>query len=161
MTQKPTSFRSYQPLAELNLQFAHADAASDYHLNINLRMNFWPADVANLSETIDSLVDWFEPLTERGRESARILYGTDGWLAYHATNPFGRVTGSGSNTRSQFNNGFADPLAGAWMAMPPWHLTSHPASKSRSPKKEVPCARWQPPSEKTAVRCGVSLSSTG
>lgn len=93
---------------------------SDYHLNINLQMNYWPADLANLSETMDSLVDWFEPLTERGRESARILYGADGWITYHATNVFGRVTGSGSNERSQFNNGFLDPLAGAWMAMTLW-----------------------------------------
>jgi len=93
---------------------------ADYHLNINLQMNYWPADLTNLSETIDSLVDWFEPLTERGREPARILYGADGWLTYHATNPFGRVTGSGSNESSQFKNGFLDPLAGAWMAMTLW-----------------------------------------
>jgi alpha-L-fucosidase 2 len=94
---------------------------SDYHLNINLQMNYWPADLTNLSETMDSLVDWFQPLTERGREAARILYGADGWLTYHATNPFGRVTGSGSTKASQFNNGFLDPLAGAWMAMALWH----------------------------------------
>ena len=93
---------------------------SDYHLNINLQMNYWPADLCNLSETMDSLVDWFEPLTERGRKSARVLYDADGWLAYHATNPFGRVTGSGSTLASQFQNGFLDPLAGAWMAMTLW-----------------------------------------
>ena len=93
---------------------------ADYHLNINLQMNYWPADLTNLSETMDSLVDWFEPLTERGRESAHILYGADGWLVYHATNAFGRVTGSGSNKSSQFKNGFLDPLAGAWMAMTLW-----------------------------------------
>lgn len=93
---------------------------SDYHLNINLQMNYWPADVTNLSETMDSLVDWFEPLTERGKKPAEILYGADGWVAYHATNIFGRVTGSGSNKGSQFNNGFLDPLAGAWMAMTLW-----------------------------------------
>lgn len=93
---------------------------SDYHLNINLQMNYWPADLANLSETMDSLVDWFERLTQRGQEPARRLYGADGWLAYHATNPFGRVTGSGSNRRLQFENGFLDPLAGTWMAMTLW-----------------------------------------
>lgn len=93
---------------------------SDYHLNINLQMNYWPMDLTHLSETIEPLLDFFEPLTERGRDSARILYGAEGWLLYHATNPFGRVTGSGSNERSQFNNGFLDPLAGAWMAMTLW-----------------------------------------
>lgn len=93
---------------------------SDYHLNINLQMNYWPADLTNLSETMESLVNWFEPLTVRGQEPARTLYGADGWLTYHATNVFGRVTGSGSNEDSQFNNGFLDPLAGAWMAMTLW-----------------------------------------
>lgn len=93
---------------------------ADYHLNINLQMNYWPADLTNLSETMDPLVAWFEPLTERGRQSAQILYGADGWLTYLASNPFGRVTGSGSNEGSQFNNGFLDPLAGAWMAMTLW-----------------------------------------
>jgi len=93
---------------------------ADYHLNINLQMNYWPADLTNLSETTDSLFDWFQLLTERGRQPAEILYGADGWLAYHATNPFGRVTGSGSTRSSQFQNGFLDPLAGAWMALTLW-----------------------------------------
>lgn len=93
---------------------------ADYHLNINLQMNYWPADLTNLSETTESLFDWFELLTERGRQPARILYGADGWVAYHATNPFGRVTGSGSTRSSQFKNGFIDPLAGAWMALTLW-----------------------------------------
>ena len=34
---------------------------ADYHLNINLQMNYWPAEVCNLPETIDPLVDWFIP----------------------------------------------------------------------------------------------------
>jgi alpha-L-fucosidase 2 len=41
-------------------------------------------------------------------------------VAYTATNPFGRVTPSGSNKASQFVNGVCDPLAGAWMSMTLW-----------------------------------------
>ena len=89
---------------------------ADYHLNINLQMNYWPAGVANLSETIEPLMDWFELLARRGRESAGRLYGSDGWVAFMATNPFGRVTPSASTTKLQFNNGVLDPLCGAWMA---------------------------------------------
>jgi alpha-L-fucosidase 2 len=89
---------------------------ADYHLNINLQMNYWPAGVANLPETVGPLMDWFELLAARGRESADRLYGSDGWVAYLATNPFGRVTPSASNAKSQFNNGVLDPLCGAWMA---------------------------------------------
>jgi len=89
---------------------------ADYHLNINLQMNYWPACVANLSETVEPLMDWFELLAERGHESADRLYRSDGWVAFLATNPFGRVTPSASNLKSQFNNAVLDPLCGAWMA---------------------------------------------
>jgi len=93
---------------------------ADYHLNINLQMNYWPADLCNLSETVDPLTDWFEQLTLRGRLSAKRLYGADGWVAFTCTNPFGRTTPSGSTKSSQFQNGQCDPLAGAWMAMTLW-----------------------------------------
>jgi len=93
---------------------------ADYHLNINLQMNYWPADLCNLSETMDSLTDWFVRLTEKGKVSARRLYDADGWVSFTATNPFGRTTPSGSTTGSQFQNGALDPLAGAWMAMTLW-----------------------------------------
>jgi len=89
---------------------------ADYHLNINLEMNYWPAGPTNLAETAGPLMDWFELLAKRGRESARRLYGSDGWVAFLATNPFGRVSPSASNLNSQFVNGVLDPLCGAWMA---------------------------------------------
>ncbi len=95
---------------------------ADYHMNINLQMNYWPADLCNLSETLDPFVDWFT-LTDRGKATATRLYGSDGWVAYTATNPFGRTTPSGSTTNSQFMNGVLDPLAGAWMAMTLWQHT--------------------------------------
>ena len=89
---------------------------ADYHLNINLQMNYWPAGPVNLAETVGPLMDWLELLAKRGRESAGRLYGSDGWVAFVATNPFGRVTPSASNLNSQFVNGVLDPLCGAWMA---------------------------------------------
>lgn len=93
---------------------------ADYHLNINLQMNYWPADATNLSETLDPLSDWFTRLTEKGKVSARRLYDADGWVTFTATNPFGRATPSASTKSSQFQNGVLDPLAGAWMAMTLW-----------------------------------------
>ncbi|MBP7936880.1 MAG: glycoside hydrolase family 95 protein [Phycisphaerae bacterium] len=89
---------------------------SDYHLNINLQMNYWPAGVANLPETIGPLLDWFELLAQRGREAAERLYGSDGWVAFLSTNPFGRVSPAASTLQSQFNNGSIEPLCGVWMA---------------------------------------------
>ncbi|MBN2295888.1 MAG: glycoside hydrolase N-terminal domain-containing protein, partial [Pirellulales bacterium] len=93
---------------------------SDYHLNINLQMNYWPADLCNVPGTMDSLVGWMTRLSEKGAVSAKKLYGTRGWFCCHVTNPFGRTTASGSNLNSQFQNGVLDPLAGAWMAATLW-----------------------------------------
>jgi len=93
---------------------------ADYHLNINLQMNYWPADLCNLSETMGPLVDWFVPTTEKGRASAKRLYDARGWVAFTTSNVFGRTTPGGSTLGSQFVNGVLDPLAGAWMAMTLW-----------------------------------------
>lgn len=93
---------------------------SDFHLNINLQMNYWPADAGNLPETVAPLVDWFERVCDKGRASARRLYGADGWVAFTMVDLFGRTTPAGSTLHSQFENGVLDPLAGAWMAMTLW-----------------------------------------
>ncbi|UCD50071.1 MAG: glycoside hydrolase N-terminal domain-containing protein [Phycisphaerales bacterium] len=93
---------------------------ADYHLNINLQMNYWPADLCNLSETIEPLVEWFQRVTEKGRASARKLYDARGWVAFTTVNLFGRTTPGGSTEGSQFQNGVLDPLAGAWMALTLW-----------------------------------------
>lgn len=90
---------------------------ADYHLNINLQMNYWPAPVTGLMDTLDSLNGWFRPMTERGKISAERLYGARGWVLYLATNPFGRSSPSASNTQSQFLNSVLDPLCGAWLAV--------------------------------------------
>jgi len=93
---------------------------ADYHLNINLQMNYWPADLCNLPETIDPLADWFARVTEKGKIPARRLYNARGWVVFTGVNLFGRTTPNGSTKASQFQNGALDPLAGAWMAMTLW-----------------------------------------
>jgi alpha-L-fucosidase 2 len=111
---------------------------ADYHLNINLQMNYWPADLTNLSETLDPLVDFLSKLAERGRVSARKLYDANGWVAFTATNPFGRTTPSGSTKASQFQNGALDPLAGAWMAMTLWRHYQFSQDKTFLREKAYP-----------------------
>jgi alpha-L-fucosidase 2 len=107
---------------------------SDYHLNINLQMNYWLAPLTGLRETQDSLIGWFLPLTERGKMAAERLYGAGGWVVHHATNPFGRVTPSASTLQSQFLNGPIDPLCGAWLAaqlFDAWCFDGDPAALKR------------------------------
>ena len=93
---------------------------ADYHLNINLQMNYWPADVCNLPETIIPLTRWLFRAAERGKVSAGKLYDSKGWVLFTATNPFGRSTPSASTIPSQFMNGSLDPLPGAWMSLTTW-----------------------------------------
>lgn len=93
---------------------------SDFHLNINLQMNYWPADVCNLSETMQPLSAFMVKLAENGRTTAQKFIGSEGWMAHHVTNPFGRTTPSGSTVGSQITNGYSFPLAGAWMSMTLW-----------------------------------------
>ena len=62
--------------------------SADYHVNINLQMNYWPADVTNLSETMPPLVEYIDKMRERGRETARIHFGADGWVTHNEMNVF-------------------------------------------------------------------------
>lgn len=68
----------------------------DYHININLQMNLWPAEVANLSELQMPLVDWTRSLVGNGRHTAQAYYGARGWTAHMRSNVWG-YTGPGSN----------------------------------------------------------------
>lgn len=56
---------------------------SGYTLNINLEMNYWPAEVTNLSECHEPLFRFLEEIAERGRSVAREMYGLDGWVIHH------------------------------------------------------------------------------
>ncbi len=64
---------------------------SDFHTNINLQMNYWPAEVCNLPETGEILARFVKRLTVPGAVTAREMYGTGGWTMHHLTDPFGRT----------------------------------------------------------------------
>jgi len=70
---------------------------SDYHLNLNLQMNYWPAEVTNLSECHEPLFDFIERLVPDGRKVAQTVYGCKGFATNAATDawlwcmPFGPV----------------------------------------------------------------------
>ncbi|KPK76762.1 MAG: hypothetical protein AMJ79_05525 [Phycisphaerae bacterium SM23_30] len=58
---------------------------SDYHLNINLQMNYWPAEVGNLSECHEPFFDLIERLRPSGRITARLVFYCPGFTANHVT----------------------------------------------------------------------------
>ena len=61
----------------------------DYHTNVNIQMNYWPAEVANLSECQLPLFDLIASLVKPGHETARVQYGMDGWVVHPITNIWG------------------------------------------------------------------------
>lgn len=87
---------------------------SDYHVNINLQMNYWPAEVTNLPETVPPLVGFFDALRGPGETTAESMYGARGWAMHHNTDIFGRT---GLHDGIQWGT---FPLGGAWMTFPIW-----------------------------------------
>ena len=61
----------------------------DFHLDINTQQNYWPAEVCNLAESQIPLFHLIELLRERGRTTAKEMYGAPGWVAHTVTNPWG------------------------------------------------------------------------
>ena len=90
----------------------NADWNSDYHLNINIQMNYWPAEVCNLSECHLPLFDLMDTLSVSGARVAQIDYGCRGWVAHHLTDPFGFAAP-------------ADSVVGIWPMGAAW-LAEHP-----------------------------------
>lgn len=65
---------------------------SKYTININCEMNYWPAEITNLTEMNEPLFNMIKELSVTGRESATKLYGARGWVAHHNTDIW-RATG--------------------------------------------------------------------
>ncbi|MDR0963253.1 MAG: glycoside hydrolase family 95 protein [Clostridium sp.] len=85
---------SRQDSAALNLQgIWNADFNpmwdSKYTTNINVQMNYWPAEVGNLSELHTPLFDLLEKAHQRGKETARVMYGMRGMVMHHNTDFYG------------------------------------------------------------------------
>ena len=88
---------------------------SDYHININIQMIYWPADVANLSEMQEPLWDMLDRLRERGRATARDHYGFErGFVAHHTTDAWWWTSPVGSARYGMW------PSGGAWLSRHMW-----------------------------------------
>jgi alpha-L-fucosidase 2 len=87
---------------------------SKYTTNINLQMNYWLPDVANLGECMEPLVRLVEQLALTGRETARIHYNAPGWVLHHNTDLW-RATGPVDG--AQWG---VWPTGGAWLCAQLW-----------------------------------------
>ena len=87
---------------------------SKYTININTEMNYWPAEVTNLTETHLPLVEMVKDLSESGRETARTLYNSKGWVTHHNTDLW-RISGPVDRA---FHGMW--PTGGAWLCRHLW-----------------------------------------
>ena len=88
----------------------------DYHMNINIQMNLWPAEVCNLSELHLPLIEWTKQQVPSGRRTARTFYNARGWVTHILGNVW-EFTAPGEHPSWGATN-----TSAAWMCA---HLYNH------------------------------------
>ncbi|MCX6320664.1 MAG: glycoside hydrolase family 95 protein [Bacteroidia bacterium] len=73
-----------------NLQGIWADGwrppwSADYHININIQMNYWPSEITNLGELQEPFIDFIDALRPNARRTAKEVYGMKGIVAHYTT----------------------------------------------------------------------------
>ena len=89
---------------------------SKYTTNINLQMNYWPAEVANLADCAEPLMKMVEDIVEPGERTAKVMYGVRGWVFHQNTDLWLATAPMDGPTWGTFSVG------GAWLCS---HLWEH------------------------------------
>ncbi len=89
---------------------------SKYTTNINLQMNYWPAEVANLADCAEPLMKMVEGIVEPGERTAKVMYGVKGWVLHQNTDLWLATAPMDGPTWGTFSVG------GAWLCS---HLWEH------------------------------------
>ncbi len=97
-------------------QHIEAPWNADYHLNINLQMNYWPANPTGLDEMNMPLFDYTDRLVESGKETARKNFGCEGTFFPHATDLWVPTWMRAATAYWGSSMG-----AGGWMMQHYWH----------------------------------------
>ena len=102
-----------------NLQGIWADGLmppwnADYHININIQMNYWPSEITNLSECHMPFLVFIGELRENGRKTANELYGVNGFTAHHTTDAWHYTTSFGMPQYGMW------PMGAAWASTHMW-----------------------------------------
>ncbi|MNO95893.1 hypothetical protein D3C76_875470 [compost metagenome] len=90
---------------------------SEYTTNINTEMNYWLAEIGNLSECHEPLFDMVEELSITGRRTAKVNYQARGWTAHHNVDIWRQSSPSGGDASWAFW-----PMGGVWLTA---HLWEH------------------------------------
>jgi len=89
---------------------------SKYTTNINLQMNYWPAEVANLAECVEPLIEMVREIVEPGERTAKVMYGANGWVLHQNTDLWLATAPMDGPTWGTF------AVGGAWLCS---HLWEH------------------------------------
>ena len=96
---------------------------SKYTVNINTEMNYWPSEVTNLSEMNEPLIQMILELAETGKQTAKDMYGAQGWVLHHNTDIWrmnGPIDGSYWGMW---------PMGGAWLSQHLWEKYEYNGNK--------------------------------
>jgi alpha-L-fucosidase 2 len=85
----------------------------DFHSNINLQMNYWPAESANLSDCHQPLFRFIQAVALEGQKTAKAYFNAPGWMANHTQNPW-------YETAPSFLPACIGPTCGAWLSQHIW-----------------------------------------
>jgi alpha-L-fucosidase 2 len=94
--------------------------SSNYTININTQMNYWPAEVAHLAECHQPLLDFIAELAVNGRHTAEVNYGARGWVSHHNSDLWRHSAPVGDGTGNPVWANYA--LSGPWLCQ---HLWEH------------------------------------
>ncbi|GBU07406.1 hypothetical protein AwDysgo_07370 [Bacteroidales bacterium] len=95
--------------------------SANYTTNINAQMNYWPAEITNLSELHEPFLKQIQNMAINGKETAKNFYGMEGWCLHHNSDIWAQTNPVG-------NLGQGDPVWANWMMGAPWvsqHLFEH------------------------------------
>ncbi|MDQ0207247.1 glycoside hydrolase family 95 protein [Alkalicoccobacillus murimartini] len=95
--------------------------SSNYTLNINTEMNYWPAELCQLKECHTPLLQFISELAETGKQTASIHYDCSGWTAHHNSDIWRHSLPAGNNSHGE-PIWTIWPMAGAWLTQ---HLWEH------------------------------------
>lgn len=87
----------------------HTPWNGDFHLDVNVQMNYWPAEPTNLGDCAKPLQQFVPKLVPNGQKTAQAYYGAKGWVAHVITNPWLYTSPGESSSWGSFSGG------GAWM----------------------------------------------
>lgn len=104
---------------------------ADYHTNINVQMNYWPAEITNLAELHLPLFDLEEALVRPGEHTAKVMYGAGGWVVHHLTDAWG-FTAPADGPQGIW------PMGAAWLVRQPWEYYAYTGDKKFLEERAYP-----------------------